>query len=310
MHGKIFISIAAYCDPELENTIRSAIETAEHPELLVFGVVNQDEKPLNLGHIPANIRLLNVAVQESYGVSWARALAQSMYDNEEYYLQIDSHMWFEDGWDTLLINTLQKLPKLSVISCYPYGYERIDGVAKQTVEVSDKTMLILRPHKNQCLTAENYTITFEPRHLWVREPSLGCHIAGGFLFTHGLFVEAVPYDAQYYFHGEEQGLTIRAYTRGWNIYHIPHIPVYHWYKTPNSDYKAHHWHPVWKRDPEQVKHLQDRAQTRLVKLIKGDLIGAYGLGDRRSVKDFAHFSGIDYQHLSINEPLCYNGFLS
>jgi hypothetical protein len=310
MCEKIFISIAAYCDSELENTIRSALESASKPDSLVFGIVNQAEQPLNLSHISADIRVINVAVSESYGVSWARAVAQTLYDNEDYYLQLDSHMWFEPNWDTLLITTLKKLPVMSIISAYPYGYEIVNGKPQKSVFVSPKTTLVIRPHKNQILTSDNYTLTFESRHLFVRDTVLGCHIAGGFLFTHGLFVEDVPYDAQYYFHGEEQGLAIRAYTRGWDIYHIPHIPLYHLYKTPNKDYKEHHWHPVWQRDAKQIQHLQDRARNRLVGLVNGDLIGAYGLGDRRSVRDFANFSGLDYRNLEIFEPEHYAGLLA
>lgn len=39
--GRIFIGIPAYRDPELPNTIRNMLETAEHPELLHFGVCFQ-----------------------------------------------------------------------------------------------------------------------------------------------------------------------------------------------------------------------------------------------------------------------------
>ncbi len=38
----IFISIASYRDPELERTIRSALENAENPQDLHFGVMLQE----------------------------------------------------------------------------------------------------------------------------------------------------------------------------------------------------------------------------------------------------------------------------
>ena len=69
----------------------------------------------------------------------------------------------------------------------------------------------------------------------------GYLIAAGCLFTRGSFVKDVPYDQSLYFYGEELSIALRAFTRGYGIYHIPSTPIYHLY-TDTSDLKRKlHW---------------------------------------------------------------------
>jgi hypothetical protein len=42
---------------------------------------------------------------------WARNLTQQLYDNEEYTLQIDSHMRFAPNWDDEMIKMIKQLQK-------------------------------------------------------------------------------------------------------------------------------------------------------------------------------------------------------
>ena len=57
----------------------------------------------------------------SRGVAWARFLAQALWRGEEYFFQTDSHMRFEKGWDTLLIEDIESCPgeKSVLASCAP-----------------------------------------------------------------------------------------------------------------------------------------------------------------------------------------------
>jgi len=304
MHPRIFISVAAYADPHLEYTLQSALRQAAHPEALVFGILNQTTTPLadkiTLQRFP--VRLIQITPQESYGAAWARSVIQSLYDNEPYTLQIDSHMAFDPGWDTHLIDILEALPGKPILSAYPYGYSRIGEKITFDCEISPETTLITRPMPDQILTPQNPVLRFHTRHLPERQPVLGSHIAGGFLFTTGDFLQEVPYDPQWYFHGEEQALTLRAFTNGWDVYHIPRIPLYHLYKQPNVDHRGHHWNKKWQRPARQVAHLEARAQQRLVDLIADRIRGVYGLGGARSLTDFAILSGINYRDCTITEP--------
>jgi hypothetical protein len=305
---KIFISIAAFCDPYLEHTVTDAIAKAKKPERLVFGVVDQhpENRRQSLKELTphSGLRYTNLHPVESRGVCWARSIAFSLYQDEPYLLQIDSHMLFEQDWDNLLIEQLEQLrlrhPK-PILTTYPYGFEFEEDKAVVKIAVSDKTTLVLRPHPDTPLGAEYPTLRFRAEHVFLREPVLGSHIAGGFIFTLGRFVDEVPYDPHLYFHGEEQNLAIRAYTHGWDMFHPPKIPLYHLYKTPNTEHKNHHWHPDWEKERDfQWITLKNASDQRLADLLyHRKNLGRYGLGNARSLEDFAYLSGIDYVNKKI-----------
>jgi hypothetical protein len=300
----IFVSIAAFCDPHLLHTVTDACNKAKYPQRLVFGIV--DQHPVNrretLRTLPENptIRYTHIHPIDSRGVCWARAIAFSLYQNEPYLLQIDSHMLFEPEWDMQLIAQLEALRAdyvKPIVSTYPYGFEFVDGEAKVLIEISDKTTLVLRPHPDTNLTEDNATLRFRAQHVFKREPIRGCHLAGGFIFTLGRFVQEIPYDPYLYFHGEEQDLAIRAFTHGWDIFHPPHIPLFHLYKAPDTEHHSHHWHPEWERQRDfKWPTLTEAAKQRLMDLVyRHKNLGVYGLGSTRTLADFAQLSGIDYE---------------
>lgn len=307
----IFISIAAYCDPILNHTIQDAVAKALKPEELVFGVVDQHPKSrqneLAALCAPAKLRYVHIDPVESRGVCWARSLAFSLHQGESFFLQVDSHMLFEQHWDDQLLQTwheLRRSSKKPVISTYPYGFEFEDGQAVVKINVSRDTTLVLRPKPESVLHDNNATMTFRAEHVFVHKHVLGSHVAGGFLFAEGNFIDEVPYDPRLYFHGEEQNLAIRMFTHGWDIYHPSHIPLFHLYKTPHTPYESHHWHSIWdnKRDVKFTT-MRELANQRLADLVyqRRDL-GRFGLGSIRSIDDFAKHSGINYSTKVIHQP--------
>jgi hypothetical protein len=208
-------------------------------------------------------------------------------------------MLFEQDWDVQLIEGLEALrlrhPK-PILTTYPYGFEFEDDTPVVKIAISDKTTLVLRPHPETTLSETDVVLRFRAEHVFVREPVMGCHIAAGFVFTLGCFVDEVPYDPHLYFHGEEQNLAIRAYTHGWDIFHPPHIPLFHLYKMPNTDHRAHHWHPEWDKQRDyKWTELSELAKQRLFDLLYAlKPMGRFGLGNARSLEDFARLSGVDY----------------
>jgi len=307
----IFVSIASFCDPFLETTLRDAVAKAKQPKDITFGVVDQTtvNRRTALKNLcnPAQLRYMHIDPIESRGVCWARALAFTFYQGESFFLQIDSHMLFEPHWDEQLITQLQSLKSRSdkpIVSTYPFAFEFENGEPIIKTKIGDKTTLVLRPHPETTLTDENATLRFRAEHVFTLEPVLGCHVAGGFIFTAGNFIEEVPYDARLYFHGEEQSLAVRSFTRGWDIFHPPHIPLFHLYKKPNTPHLTHHWHPEWEQQRDFKRaDLSEAAKQRLMDLVfeKRDL-GIYGLGKTRTLHDFAKLSGVDYAHRKIIQP--------
>jgi glycosyltransferase involved in cell wall biosynthesis len=310
MSPTIFISLASYQDPMLFFTLHDAFAKALAPDRLAFGVVDQNatDQREAIAALPfgKQVRYVHVHPEDTLGVCWARATAFSLYDGEDYLLQVDSHMLFEEDWDAKLLALHAKLKLRSpkpIVSTYPYRFDIIDGMP-QPMKNEGRTALVLRPHPEKGLSAEDSVLRFMARHLFTDEPVLGCHVSAGFLFAAGDFVEEVPYDPYLYFHGEEQSLAVRAFTRGWDIYHPLLIPVYHLYKSEGTAYQTHHWHGETEaKRAFRSSYLLDRARKRLNRLLMGDgLPGAYGLGSARTMAQYAELSGIDYANKTISDP--------
>src|SRR5215218_1831740 len=131
---RIFISIASYCDPVLPFTLQRAVATARDPWRLHFGVVDQSPPGQRRIEPPAGARLSQVRldIADARGPCWARAIAMSLYDGEEWFLQLDSHMDFDPGWDEALIAQACALGAPArdlVISSYPNAFAFVDGRA-------------------------------------------------------------------------------------------------------------------------------------------------------------------------------------
>ncbi|NEX63056.1 GlcNAc-transferase family protein [Noviherbaspirillum galbum] len=310
MNPTIFISMASYMDPMLFFTINDAFAKASRPETIRIGVVDQhvDDHRAAIRALPhaQQVRYMHVHPEDTQGVSWARNIAFSLYDGEAYLLQVDSHTLFEPGWDDKLRDqhaTVRERFAKPILTTYPYRFDIIDGQPRYEPNAGH-TALVLRPHADTVLTPADTVMRFQGRHLFTDEHVRGCHIAGGFLFCAGSFVEEVPYDPYLYFHGEEQSLAVRAFTRGWDILHPMQIPLYHLYKNEGTPHDSHHWHgEVERRRSFPSAYLTERAKQRLNRLLAGDgLPGAYGLGKVRSMAEFTALSGIDYRNGIITDP--------
>ena len=98
---EIFIQIASYRDSQLLLTVKDCIKNAKNPEKLVFGICWQHDETDNLEEFKNDPRfkIVDVPYSESKGVCWARNAVQQLYSNEEYTLQIDSHIRFNKNWD-------------------------------------------------------------------------------------------------------------------------------------------------------------------------------------------------------------------
>ena len=300
----IFVSLAAFCEPLLEFTLDGLYGKANNPAEIFVGLVDQtfDDNRAWLAKKSywPNIRYIQINPIDTRGVSWARSIAFSLYQGETYLLQIDSHTHFDRNWDQRLIASLEHLKTAAqkpILTTYPPPFEfNINNEPFPTLKPAG-TVYGLKKHPETELTATCATLRFQVEHLRGAEYVEGYHIGAGFLFTLGQFVEEVPYDPYLYFHGEEQSLALRAYTRGWTILHPLHdlIPIYHLYKQKDNEHRTHHWHPEYEKQ-RQIKWttLKARADARILDLVSGKLQGSYGLGTVRSLAEFVKISGIDY----------------
>ncbi len=304
---KIFISIASYQDLLLPITVNSAFTNAKFKENLRFGIIDQCKVKLDFSKakVKDQISYVHIDPKDARGPCWARSLAQTLMNDEEYFLQVDSHTTFEKDWDVYLIEyikTLKKNIKKPVISAYPRGFEIVDFEKKifKKVQENDHSTHVMVLDKEK---------TFKDGHFSMQKglPSKskniykGFLISAGFLFGEREVIEEVPYDPNLYFEGEETTMALRLFTNGFDIFHIPRIPLFHCYVDYSNEAKRPmHWHEEENKDRTiKWQTLQVKSKDRINRIITGQLKGSFGLGSERNLNDYKELSGIDIKNKKI-----------
>ncbi len=308
---RILILIASYRDPELMTTIESAISQAKYPERLVFGVCYQEykgEEYERLLKIPS-CRVIQVNPEDSRGCGWARKQLQTLWQGEEYALQIDSHMLFVPDWDVLAIEMLGQCPGKAILTANCPGYflgEPVEACAASTVRADyyNRWGVLIMSFGSPILTDETVNRTGNNKRKKMRDymsivskkPVRGAFWCAHFSFSSGDVIAKLPYDPVIYFQGEEISYAVRAYTHGYDLYH-PHIPLcYHLY---DRYYSLSHW-----MEHEEY-FLQEALSTQRVRrLLKmepsKEEFGEVGLGTVRTLEEFEAFSGVNFRQKTIS----------
>lgn len=297
----IFVSIASYQDDMLKLTVEDALSKAKYPERIKFGVVEQRDQRRRISpdvHARKQIRYVGVDPEDSRGVCWARNVCMSLYQNEDWFFQIDSHMLFDPHWDEWYINQCKQLELTSnkpIITGYPKSFFFENNFPTREVDAGVRAHLI----PNDAKFADNALVIFiGAKLLKIKQPIKAWHAAAGCLFTRGHFVNEIPYDSQIYFEGEEQTIALRAFTNGWDLFHLPDMPIFHYWA---RDKRVSHWDcEADKKRHENWSALKLNSLARVRKVLSGKQDGIYGLGKIRTISDYAEFCGIDYVNETIN----------
>lgn len=295
MKGSIFISIASFRDPDCSNTIRNLIEKAARPEQLSFGVCNQviqslDQDCLLPATIAPSIMIDEVDASLSRGACWARSRIQQLWRNEDYYLQIDSHMRFVQDWDEILISMLKDCPtQKAVLSTYPLSFTPPDTYGKpELVRLVPKWF-----DENGILTCYSRKTSVEHAPALPQEIFF---ISAGLLFARSALISEVPYDPHLYHVGEEISLAVRLWTHGWTLYTPNRVIAFHDYGK-REDRSKH-----WKND-DHWRELDARSKERVRNLLGGKVtssldeptdFGPYGLGKARSLAEYEQKAGVSF----------------
>ena len=304
----IFISIASYQDPLLVSTIFSAYENAENKNDLIFSICDQSENVINVNEITFSdqIHYDHVDPLFSKGPCWARHRAQSFFNEEDFFLQVDSHTQFAPKWDSIFIKELEKISanqeideyfKKPIITSYPRSFKVLD-FEKGLFELNtgDKHTQVITYRKDSLFFKGSFSrqIGIPTKHTDITHAIL---LAAGCIFTKGAFVKEIPYDPNYYFYGEELSLAMRAFTNGYSFFHIPDVPLFHLYTDTSDIPRKLHWDP----EDDQKRaikwtELDKKSLNRLNDLFADKVEEPLCLGKERSLEDYAFISGIDLKN--------------
>lgn len=300
--NKIFISLASYRDPELIPTIEDCIANAKNPRNLVFGISRQfhpDDKFDDLSKYKKrkSFKIIETPWSKSLGVCHARHHIQKLYDGEEYYFQLDSHHRFVKDWDVKLKTTLKSLvedgSEKPILSSYLPSYE-------PEVKGENRLNDVWRTYIDRFMPEGPIFIFPESIKDWenVNKPEKARFLSGHFIFSFGDFVTNVPYDPKLYFHGEESSLAVRAYTHGYDLFHLHQPWVWHHYTRQG---KARHWDDVAKWQELNNNSFKRYRELLGMDGIKRKSIAKYGLGKQRTLADYEKYSGIRFKDRKVQQ---------
>lgn len=301
--NSIFVQIAAYRDPQLLPTLRDMLSNAKYPKNITIGVAwqhNPDDSWDTLGEFKdnPNIKILDINYKESKGVCWARNAVQSLYNGEKYTLQLDSHHRFVKDWDKILIDMIKNLQKKGhkkpLLTAYIPSFD----------PDNDPAARIMEPWKmNFDRFIPEGAIFFLPANFdsWddKTQPLPARFYSAHFAFTLGSFCTEVPHDPNYYFHGEEISIAVRAYTHGYDLFHPHKVICWHEY-TRKGRSKQWDDDPVWV-NRNNICHSRNRKLFGIDEE-KNDIdFGPYGFGSLRSLRDYEKYAGISFSKRAIQK---------
>lgn len=233
----IFISIASYEDPFLIDTVKSAFTNAKNPDGLYFGVCAQYkiiEEP-DLSFLPEDqIKIIRYDPETRPGLYRIRAEIASLYTDQDYFFQIDSHTMFMQDWDEILIQEYKECQKYAghdkiiFSSMFEFNLSdnrklrRISTIKCNSKDLDNKDVGIL------FLLSEDFKFKGENRK-FLPNPSMQV----GSLFCTGNYLAEVPYNKYMQFVGEQIYQSFATFLCGWDSYQPLIIPIHH----DNKDYK-------------------------------------------------------------------------
>jgi hypothetical protein len=302
----IFVSVASYRDDECPETLNYLFNNADNPHNVYIGICQQNTEDdidcivniKNNHKFKNNIRIIRLKHHEAKGPTWARYLCSTLYNNEKYFFQIDSHTKLVKGWDTKCINMMKSLKASGksqnpVLSHYPTAWESFDKNEWKEIGVTT----ICKSFFN-----ERDMISFlGAEFINTNEMNPSPYVAGGFLFSEGKMLKDVPFDPtlDYLFVGEEILHSIRIWTSGYDIF------------TPNENIAFHEYTRSEKPKIWTDKVYTDEEAFQKVK----ELIGLenkkdnlkdykYNIGTKRSLEEYYSFAGIDLKNKKVTKNFC------
>lgn len=290
----IFVSIAAYRDADVQNTINSLFENAAWPDRVYVGVFLQIDPNADsdcLVKSAPNVTVKTIHAKDAKGAGYARHMCQRMMDGEDYFLQVDSHMRFAKNWDSLLIQMHADTQRQkSVISTYPLPFTPPNTLnAPRHVIINPKKFDV-----DGVLLQSSGMYELKDDQELIRNP----FISAGLLFGPSQFIKDVPADPHIMFTGEEITTGIRLWTHGYNVYVPNKVVAYHNYATNPARPR------IWTSITDDSKlSLNSRQRVlyicRQKAFVTDDClfnIDKYGLGMQRSFESYEEFAQLDFKN--------------
>ncbi|WAX21637.1 hypothetical protein [Stenotrophomonas phage RAS14] len=260
----------------------------------------------------AKFTVIDLHFHKTKGACWARNAIQQLYTQEKYTLQLDSHHRFVENWDTVSIEMLEGLrsedcPK-PLLTAYIPSFDPENDPGARVMEPWKMDFDRFIP-EGAVFFIPSTIDDWREREAPMRARFFSAHFA----FADGIFAVEVQHDPQYFFHGEEISIAVRAYTHGYDLFYPHRLIAWHEY-TRKGRIK------VWD-DMDTPNRLKGRVELDWVQ--RNDLchkrnrilfgmdgedpnqidFGKYGFGDKRTLKDYEQYSGLSFKYRGVTQEV-------
>lgn len=176
----------------------------------------------------------------------------TLYENEDYYFQIDSHTTFEKNWDEKLLNMKKRFNIMNdgkdfVISHYPMENNEMSD----RISVLDKYYIENSKYKLKGEIVDKKTNTKQK------------FASANMLFMSKQVINDVAINDPWHFlfHGEEFLYSLRLHTHGYNIYAPDENIIYHNYYRKDQP-------KIWTDFKQKYKIKNEKASLKLRNIIQ------------------------------------------
>ena len=299
----IFVSVASYRDEECSKTLENMFANATNPSRVFVGVCEQNKqgemaercaKSDLLQNHGGNIRLMTLDYKEAKGPTYARALCASLWKGEDYFVQIDSHTRFVEGWDDMTIDMLRRCPTQPAVITH-YAPDLNNKSSSWDVKAHVPVMCDASFNDDGIPAFKAVLQRAKPG---VMRPVP--FVSGNFWAARGQVVEDVPFDRDLpqLFVGEEQLQSARLWTSGYDIYTPDRNLVMHEYIRAG---KPKFWEDLsYRREQKdtlkKVRYLLGLSKVPPVKPIPLK----YGMGIKRTVTDYWTFARVNVANRKVD----------
>lgn len=258
------------------------------------------------------LTVIDLHYHKTQGACWARHQIQQLFSGEKYTMQLDSHHRFVDKWDTVSIDMLEDLRtkgyKKPLLTAYIPSFDPENDPAGRD----------MNPWKmNFDRFIPEGAVFFMPAAInnWkdLDTPVPARFFSAHFAFADGHFAEVVQHDPEYFFHGEEISIAVRAYTHGYDIFHPHRLIAWHEY-TRKGRVKVWDDHDTSTKNRGRIsldwveRNNLCHKRNRILFGMDGEDpnqidFGKFGFGTERTLRDYEEFSGLSFKYRGITQDV-------
>ena len=208
-----FVSIAALNESMLVETCQGLLSTAVGPVTLGICLQGDPRQASALTELGARV----VYSQNPQGMCKARHQAASLYEGEDYWLQIDGHMYdWVPAWDAHLIDQLGRIPGKAVLSKFPPDDEVPSILGRNQMQLLFYPTGELRGANGMWLPTR-----FEQRmDLDMAKDIPASVLITGCWFAPGRYLAVVGLEPGVHWEADEAVHALRTWTHGYDLFYM------------------------------------------------------------------------------------------